>query len=449
MLNGTYHTSSKCVVIPLDTDRRNSPPSALECGTAVDKPEGSRELLPKLDLTRLTGMMKSLDIDKQSSSPYALQGETEVDTLNVTHCPSLSSSADVVTSLDIDKLSNPRHIIEGGNMSRPIVAAGVAQASVGDSTLTLPNDTAHEQVARDLLPEVVMLNDGDESCCGGEEFEPRVFRQRKTSLDYLYSQSTDWDFRELAQDEHAPLGEGRGKAQAASLQAQSHELQGASTEVQGTSGRPCMVSRQDSKVGSDATEKLWKIFKLCDTSGDGQINKRELIKVCAKRPEVAAFFGLPMHIRAEDGSRDKMELLFQKIDKNDDREITWLEFRSFYADTVLNMAQGSDEATPQSPNRATSTSSGMQTMEAFLEGYSQVADKGGAASGRNTSLRTAPLDASRLPSPPSTPTLSPVSKSGAEDLDEEADADKSELSTRPASMESTPVRQISSVYVSA
>merc|ERR1711874_41861 len=47
-------------------------------------------------------------------------------------------------------------------------------------------------------------------------------------------------------------------------------------------------------------------------------------------PEVADFFGLPRKIRQEDGSRDKMESLFQKIDGNNDRKISWEEFFRFY-----------------------------------------------------------------------------------------------------------------------
>jgi hypothetical protein len=55
-----------------------------------------------------------------------------------------------------------------------------------------------------------------------------------------------------------------------------------------------------------------------------------LIKICRKDPDVARFFGLPSQILQEDGSRDQLEILFQGIDTNADREITWEEFSIFH-----------------------------------------------------------------------------------------------------------------------
>lgn len=77
--------------------------------------------------------------------------------------------------------------------------------------------------------------------------------------------------------------------------------------------------------------RLQEIFQKVDIDGDGSLNKRELIKVLRQNPEVAEFFGLPTHIRQEDGSRDRLESWFQKIDSDDSREITWPEFRDFHA----------------------------------------------------------------------------------------------------------------------
>jgi len=77
--------------------------------------------------------------------------------------------------------------------------------------------------------------------------------------------------------------------------------------------------------------KLRAIFDICDVNHDSNINKRELVKLCRTDKNVADFFGLPQAIAQEDGSRDAMERLFQNIDANNDREISWDEFRSFYA----------------------------------------------------------------------------------------------------------------------
>merc|ERR1712039_674463 len=78
-------------------------------------------------------------------------------------------------------------------------------------------------------------------------------------------------------------------------------------------------------------KRLREIFQKVDLNGDGSLNKRELIKMLRQNPDVASFFGLPTHIRQEDGSRDLLEAWFQKIDSDDNREITWEEFRDFHA----------------------------------------------------------------------------------------------------------------------
>jgi len=75
---------------------------------------------------------------------------------------------------------------------------------------------------------------------------------------------------------------------------------------------------------------LKEIFVLCDASGDNKVNKRELIRACRASPEVSGFFGLSQNIRQEDGSREKMEELFQAMDGDDDREISWEEFKEYY-----------------------------------------------------------------------------------------------------------------------
>jgi len=80
--------------------------------------------------------------------------------------------------------------------------------------------------------------------------------------------------------------------------------------------------------------RLREIFKQCDTSGDGMINKRELIKVCRSSEDVAEFFVLPTKIMHDDGSRDAVERFFQKIDTNSDRMLSWSEFRNFYVQSV-------------------------------------------------------------------------------------------------------------------
>jgi len=75
---------------------------------------------------------------------------------------------------------------------------------------------------------------------------------------------------------------------------------------------------------------LRSIFDRCDLNGDGQVSKIELIKLLRTDHEVADFFGLPYHIRQEDGTRDQMEAWFQQIDKDGDRFLTFDEFKHWF-----------------------------------------------------------------------------------------------------------------------
>jgi Ca2+-binding EF-hand superfamily protein len=81
----------------------------------------------------------------------------------------------------------------------------------------------------------------------------------------------------------------------------------------------------------DAEERLVEIFKKCDPQENGTINKRELIKIVRKEPMVAEFFGMPSD---GEGSRERIEGLFQAIDADQDREITFDELHLFYQSYV-------------------------------------------------------------------------------------------------------------------
>jgi hypothetical protein len=121
----------------------------------------------------------------------------------------------------------------------------------------------------------------------------------------------------------------------------------------------------------DSAEYLLEIFNMCDKNNDGKINKRELIKVCRQDPKVAEFFVLSTHIRQEDGSRDSMEKLFQEIDSDGDRELSWEEFHDYYKSrkeqrtapdhrgevAALLAEEDEDDESPQLRNAGGATSS--------------------------------------------------------------------------------------------
>eukprot|EP00443_Scrippsiella_acuminata_P003224 CAMPEP_0115253634 /NCGR_PEP_ID=MMETSP0270-20121206/44775_1 /TAXON_ID=71861 /ORGANISM="Scrippsiella trochoidea, Strain CCMP3099" /LENGTH=307 /DNA_ID=CAMNT_0002669149 /DNA_START=35 /DNA_END=954 /DNA_ORIENTATION=+ len=96
-------------------------------------------------------------------------------------------------------------------------------------------------------------------------------------------------------------------------------------------------------------ERLGDIFAECDRDGNGAVNKRELIQACRSSPEIAEFWGLPSVIQQEDGSRDAMELIFQEIDGDADRQITWTEFLDYHlkrASQTMDRPQPPTETLP-------------------------------------------------------------------------------------------------------
>eukprot|EP00927_Polykrikos_kofoidii_P073964 TRINITY_DN69969_c0_g1_i1.p1 TRINITY_DN69969_c0_g1~~TRINITY_DN69969_c0_g1_i1.p1 ORF type:complete len:1062 (-),score=124.37 TRINITY_DN69969_c0_g1_i1:126-3311(-) len=83
---------------------------------------------------------------------------------------------------------------------------------------------------------------------------------------------------------------------------------------------------------------LRNIFDRCDTNRNGHCGKAEIIKACRKNPDIAKFFSLPSQIHQEDGTKDQFEALFQIIDADDDRTISWAEFHRHFSNRVHKKA---------------------------------------------------------------------------------------------------------------
>lgn len=110
--------------------------------------------------------------------------------------------------------------------------------------------------------------------------------------------------------------------------AETPEVGHASTMLGAQAGGPAMprITVSDTEV----ERKLRNIFDRCDSNNNGLINKRELIKALRADPDVAEFLELSRQVRQEDGPRDAMEDLFQALDRDHDREVTWDEFRAHF-----------------------------------------------------------------------------------------------------------------------
>ena len=63
---------------------------------------------------------------------------------------------------------------------------------------------------------------------------------------------------------------------------------------------------------NDADSKLLKIFGIMDRNNDGVVNVREMILALRHDEKIAQLLRLPSHIKQEDGSRNKLEDVFNK-----------------------------------------------------------------------------------------------------------------------------------------
>ena len=72
-----------------------------------------------------------------------------------------------------------------------------------------------------------------------------------------------------------------------------------------------------------------KLFTTLDRNGDGEVNIREFIISLRKDKDAAMALGLGMTVRQEDGSRDKVEELFQEVDADGSRTISRTELRDW------------------------------------------------------------------------------------------------------------------------
>ena len=98
---------------------------------------------------------------------------------------------------------------------------------------------------------------------------------------------------------------------------------------------PAGQSRSPGKVASseytDRVDRMREVFDTIDRDHDGAINVRELLLALRKNPDVSEFLHLPMHVHQEGGTRETFEEMFQAIDKDGSRDVTWSEFQAYFA----------------------------------------------------------------------------------------------------------------------
>ena len=71
------------------------------------------------------------------------------------------------------------------------------------------------------------------------------------------------------------------------------------------------------------------MFDRVDYNHDGQVSRIEAIKALRKDDEFARMLGFEHHtrVRQEDGTRDKLMLAFGALDENEDKMLSFEEFR--------------------------------------------------------------------------------------------------------------------------
>ena len=105
------------------------------------------------------------------------------------------------------------------------------------------------------------------------------------------------------------------------------------------------------------------LFDEVDKDGDGCINVREMIIGLRKLPDLAALLCLPQRVSQEDGTRDALVAVFQGMDKNDDRDITWDEFLEWF----LEMRAKNSNVNNNSGAAASGGSSGHQRIDTVAQ----------------------------------------------------------------------------------
>ena len=97
-----------------------------------------------------------------------------------------------------------------------------------------------------------------------------------------------------------------------------------------------LVNRGEAEEAGKRVGQLRAVFDTIDRNHDGSINVQELMLSLRTHPDVAEFMHLPMHswdtryALKEGGKRDTFAQVFQAIDKDGSKEITWPEFLSHF-----------------------------------------------------------------------------------------------------------------------
>ena len=286
--------------------------------------------------------------DRRPSRPY--MGEETATSAAVVNSPGTAARADA-------------RMRDSGGPSSPAkrysaLLANGKQYGERYNMLRAHNNTMHSQQSQNSLPdrtasvappvEQIVAWDGRPSSTrvnndGGGGEDVAALRAEVAAL------------REHAKHEKAAATAETKSSETASSSATGVAAAGAGAAATRTTGLTPQAEQQNSRV-----DQMRAVFDTIDRNHDGSINVRELLLCLRKHPDVAEFMHLPMHVHQEGGTRETFEEMFQAMDKDGSRDITWPEFEAYFAAPAVGVTdtEHSDGQTATVDPKVSAPSSG-------------------------------------------------------------------------------------------
>ena len=118
-------------------------------------------------------------------------------------------------------------------------------------------------------------------------------------------------------------------------------------------------------LSTKEVDHLRAVFGHVDKNNSGTIDVRELLLALRKDAELADLLHLPQRIRQENGTREVFERVFQQVDEDGNREITFENFRHFIErDHLLRTDKEQNDVDDDDTKRNASSSSSSSTTTA-------------------------------------------------------------------------------------
>eukprot|EP01063_Lacrimia_lanifica_P028973 TRINITY_DN4343_c0_g1_i1.p1 TRINITY_DN4343_c0_g1~~TRINITY_DN4343_c0_g1_i1.p1 ORF type:complete len:152 (+),score=53.38 TRINITY_DN4343_c0_g1_i1:152-607(+) len=113
------------------------------------------------------------------------------------------------------------------------------------------------------------------------------------------------------------------------------------------SAEPGEAVRLGRPLTAEEEASLRRMFDKLDRNGNGVVSRGEVIRALREDEEVRTFLHLPAQIRQESAEHTEFERTFQRMDADNDRDITWEEFRSAFTQRRCSTAGNGEVYVPQ------------------------------------------------------------------------------------------------------